>query len=389
MTRVVIIGGSIAGVHCAESLRLQGFAGEVLILAQEAGPPYDRPPLTKEFLRGELDAVAVRLPAAGRLIEMGVEFRESVAATGLDRDSQRVLIDGGHVDYDVAVIASGSRARSLPLFMDVPRVHRIRTLEDAKRLRSAAASSKRAIVIGAGFIGLEVSASLRQMGLEVVVVSDRSHLLTPQLGPYVSDVCRRLHEAAGIKFVIGASVTSVSHSDAGVTVGLTTGESLTGDLIVEGVGAVPNTEWLEGAGLNARGAVTTDAQGRAARHVYAIGDASRWFYPLYQAHICVEHWTNALEQGAVVAADIAGSPDQVPAPLPYFWSDQHGVRMQFAGHLMGGERAELLHGDLDSSFVLGFTRDSGERIAAFGWNATRTFAKYQLELGAMAREITV
>lgn len=368
---------------------MYGFTGEVLILAQETGQPYDRPPLTKEFLRGEIDALALRLPAADRLRELGVELRDSVSATGLDRDRQRVLTDGGHVDYDVVVVASGARPRSLPPCRGVPGVYRIRTLQDAERLRSAAASSTKAVVIGAGFIGLEVSATLRHMGLDVVVVSDRSHLLTPQLAPYISDVCRRLHEAAGIRFVVEASVASVSHSGAGVTVGLTTGEFLTADLVVEGVGVVPNTVWLEGAGLDVRGAVTTDSRGRAAPRVYAIGDASRWYYPRYQAHICVEHWTTALEQGAVVAADIVGSPELPSAPLPYFWSDQHGVRMQFVGHLMGGERVELLHGFLDGgSFVLGFTRDSGERLAAFGWNATRIFARYQQEISTMDREVT-
>jgi NADPH-dependent 2,4-dienoyl-CoA reductase/sulfur reductase-like enzyme len=377
MTRVVIVGGSVAGVHCAESLRMCGFTGEVLILAREAGTPYDRPPLTKEFLRGGIDARALCLPAAERLGALRVEFRESVTATGLDRDRQRVLTDGGHVDYDVLVAATGVRARSLAICKGVPNVHRIRTLQDAERLRSAAASATKAIVIGAGFIGLEVCATLRHMGLDVVVVSDRPHLLTPQLGPYVSDVCRRLHEAAGIRFVMEASVDSVSNSSSGIAMGLTTGESLTADFAVEGVGVVHNTEWLEGAGLELRGAVTADSRGRVAPRIYAIGDASRWYYPRYQSHLCFEHWTSALEQGAVVAADIVGSAEQAPAPLPYFWSDQHGVRMQFAGHLMGGESAELLHGSLDAgSFVLGFRRGSGELLAVFGWNETRAFAKY-------------
>lgn len=328
--RIVIVGAGLAGVRTAERLRELGFDGSITLVGEEAEPPYDRPPLSKQVLRGERELVLLRDPEA--YAELAVDLRLGLRAVSLDPDARAIeLDDGTRATYDALVVATGSRPRLLPGAV-LDGVHVLRTAEDCRRLRASVAAGTRAVVVGGGFIGCEVAASLRLLGLDVTIVELASAPLVGVLGEQLSAHVVRLHEANGVQLRCGVGVDAVEGEGAVTGVRLLDGSLLPADVVVVGLGVSPAVEWLAGSGLSIDNGVSCDAAGRtSAPGVYAVGDVAAWRDPRTGAARRYEHWTSAVDQAAVVARAIVGAATDEPLPVPYFWSDQYKLKIQSLG----------------------------------------------------------
>ena len=306
--RVVIVGAGIAGVRTAEALRDKGFDGDIVLIGDETEAPYDRPPLSKQVLRGEREPFFL-MPAS-----LEVDLRLGVAALGLEGRTLRT--SAGELGFDELVIATGAHPRRLP---GAPGMV-LRTLEDSRRLGALLSPGVRLGIVGAGLIGCEVAASARLLGAEVQVVDVLPLPLVRLLGPVVARRVLDLHMGRGVQFHLGVGVAAASAS----SLLLTDGTDLDVDVVLEAMGVTPTVTWLERSGLDVADGVQCDAVGRAADGVWALGDVARW------GEVRQEHWTSASEQGDLVAAGILGDPVPVIS-VPYWWSDQYDVKLQGLG----------------------------------------------------------
>ncbi|WP_405493799.1 NAD(P)/FAD-dependent oxidoreductase [Streptomyces sp. NBC_00096] len=332
---VVIVGAGMAGVQTAVALREQGWTGPVTLLGAEPHQPYDRPPLSKAVLLGKAEDSAFDVDFE----ELGIELRLGVEVTGLRAADREVDTEAGPVPYGVLVLATGARPLTLPGAEGVPGVHLLRTLDDAARLRPVLAAGSAVVVVGAGWIGAEFATAARGAGCEVTVVEAADRVLAGALPAEVAEPMGRWYEQAGASLLTGARVAAV---EAGRIL-LSDGRSLSAGAVVVGVGARPATDWLAGSGveLGPDGAVVADERLRTSvPGVHAVGDCASFPSGRYGARLLVHHWDNALQGPRVVAADIVagGSGEQVYDPVPYFWSEQFGRFVQYAGH----------HGDSDT-----------------------------------------
>jgi NADPH-dependent 2,4-dienoyl-CoA reductase/sulfur reductase-like enzyme len=329
---VVVVGGGLVAATLTRELRRLGHAGAITIVSDESEVPYDRPPLSKQLLAGTVTPEETRLLKPADLDDLDVMLRLGQAATALDPVTREVaLSDGTRVGYDVLVVATGSRARRLPSVPELSGVHHLRSLADATAIAEALPEVRRLVVIGAGFIGLEVAAVARSRGIEVTVVETAARPLTRVLGEDAGAVVTALHEERGVEVRCSATVVEVRGADGVEGVLLDGGEFLPADLLLVGVGAVPNTEWLAGSGLEVDNGVVCDDRGRTSLpDVYAAGDAARWRNALTGAHQRVEQWQSAIEQASVVADAMTGGT-RMWDTVPYFWSDQYDRKLQFCG----------------------------------------------------------
>jgi NADPH-dependent 2,4-dienoyl-CoA reductase/sulfur reductase-like enzyme len=331
LRRILIIGASLAGVNAAQALREAGFAGEVILLGDEGCLPYDRPPLSKEALASG-DVPPAELRPAAWYADNGIELRLGARALALDAWRRRVtLADGAEAGYDGLIIATGAEPRPLPAPLRAAGVITLRRPEDAAALRSLLAPGVRVVVIGAGFIGLEVAATARSAGARVTVAEVATAPLARAFGEQVGDWLARRHRDAGADVRCGQPVRAVIASGLGYRVVLGDGAVLHADVVVAAAGVSPGVDWLRGSGLRLGDGVLCDAYCRtSAPGVVAAGDVARWYNPLFDEDMRVEHWTNAVEQGRAAALTLLGEGAPY-APVPYFWSDQHGMRIRFAG----------------------------------------------------------
>jgi 3-phenylpropionate/trans-cinnamate dioxygenase ferredoxin reductase subunit len=313
--RVVIVGAGLGGLRTAESLRDKGYADQLLLLGDEAHMPYDRPPLSKHVLRGERDVMWLR--PEDTWAELDVDVRVGTTATGLDLAARQVLTTAGPVEWDALVLATGAQPRRLP---GAPGLV-LRTLDDTRALAPYVAEGRRLAVIGAGLIGCEVAASARAKGAEVHVVDVLPEPMLRVLGPKVAPRMRAVHEQHGVRFHLGTAVEQATAT----SVALADGTELEVDAVLEAMGVVPATQWLEGSGLVLEDGIGCDGLGRAAEGVWAVGDVARW------DGLRQEHWTSAVSQAATVAAGILGEHLPVTGP-PYWWSDQYDVKLSGLGH---------------------------------------------------------
>ena len=386
LERIVVVGASLAGSRAAEALRKQGYDGALLLVGAESHLPYDRPPLSKEVLAGEVEPARTALRDDGHWDDLDVELVLGEPARGLDPRARTVQVGGRDIAYDGLIIATGTRARMLPFGHDLDGVHVLRTLDDAVTLRDALAGRPRVVVIGAGFIGAEVASVARRRGCDVTIIEALLAPLVRGLGPVVGAACGSLHADHGTELRVGVGVEGIDGAGGRVErVRLADGSNLGADVVVVGVGAVPATEWLQGAGLELRDGVVCDptlAVGPPG--VYAAGDCARWPNPgAGRTEMRAEHWTNATEQGVAAAANLLAGPAaaQPFASVPFVWSDQYGTRIQIAGHVAPGDEPEVLVGSVDERAFLAAYRRADRLVAVAALGLIRPFVKFRILLG--------
>jgi NADPH-dependent 2,4-dienoyl-CoA reductase/sulfur reductase-like enzyme len=379
---VAVVGASLAGLSAARSLRKQGYDGRLVVIGDELHRPYDRPPLSKEFLAGTLGEADLSLETDDE--DLRAEWLLGARAAGLDRTERAVrLADGREVRADGIVIATGAVARTLPGSEGLAGVHTLRTLDDARALRDELARGGRLVVIGGGFIGAEVASTAYALGLDVTVVEAAPTPLAGPLGARMGDIVSALHVDHGVRLLCGVGVKGLSGERRVDAVLLEDGRSIPGDIVVVGVGARPCVEWLEGSGVELDNGVKCGADGRTSlAGVVAVGDCANWYDPRAGAHRRVEHWTGARERpDAAIATLLAGGAVEpgVPRP-PYFWSDQYGVKIQFAGHAAAADSVTIEAGAADDRDVLAVYRRAGVPVAVLGMNQPRLFTRWRKQL---------
>jgi NADPH-dependent 2,4-dienoyl-CoA reductase/sulfur reductase-like enzyme len=361
---VVIVGGGLAGWRAAEELRAAGFDGRLTLLSDELHPPYDRPPLSKQLLKADVEANPVHLAREGSdEATLNLDLRRGVRAVGL-RPGVVLTEDGngeaGEVDYDALVIATGVRARELAALSGHPRVHLLRTFDDVLDLRRSLDTAKSMLVVGAGFIGAEVATAAHDRGLAVTVIEALDVPYQRTLGELLGGIVGRMARRYGVTLHTGTGVDALMDGDDSVHVRLSDGTTIEADIAVVGVGTEVNVEWLlDPATPGSPGwekGVTCDGGGRALGlddafgRVYALGDVAAWHDESHDQHLRFEHWTTAVDQAPVVAqtliGDLSGRPRDPAVPLlPYFWSDQFGRKVQLLGRPGLADSVELLHGE--------------------------------------------
>ncbi|MFI6491146.1 NAD(P)/FAD-dependent oxidoreductase [Streptomyces sp. NPDC050564] len=384
MRTVAVVGASLAGLSAARSLRKQGYDGRLLVIGEELHRPYDRPPLSKEFLAGALVEADLALETDDE--NLSAEWLLGTRATGLDRTHRAVrLADGQEIRADGIVIATGAAARALPGSEGLDGVHTLRTLDDARALRDELGRGGRLVVIGGGFIGAEVASTAYALGLEATVVEVAPTPLAGPLGETMGSIVSGLHADHGVRLLCGVGVKGLSGERQVNAVLLEDGRSLPADIVVVGVGASPCVDWLEGSGIALDNGVKCGADGRTSlAGVVAVGDCANWYDPRAGRHRRVEHWTGARERpDAAIATLLAGGAVEpgVPRP-PYFWSDQYGVKIQFAGNAARADSVTIEEGAADDRNVLAVYRRAGDPVAVLGMNQPRLFMRWRKQLAA-------
>ncbi|MER7457875.1 FAD-dependent oxidoreductase [Micromonospora sp. NPDC126480] len=329
----VIVGAGLAGAKAAQTLREEGFAGRVVLLGDDTERPYERPPLSKGLLLGSASRHDVYVHDAGWYDANDVELRTATRVTGIDRDARQVTLAGGErLGYDELLLSTGSTPRRLDVpGADLDGVHYLRTLAESDRIAAALTEEARIVVIGAGWIGLEIAAAARRRGSTVTVVETADLPLQRVLGDEVARVFADLHRANGVTFHFGVGVQQLSGSGRVSSVLLTDGTRLPADAVVVGVGIRPDTRLAEAAGLKVDDGIVTDARLRTSDpHIHAAGDVANAYHPLLGRHVRVEHWANALNGGPAAARSMLGQQVEY-ARLPYFYSDQYDLGMEYSG----------------------------------------------------------
>lgn len=341
---VVVVGAGLGGIRTAEALRSAGYAGRLVVVGAEPHLPYDRPPLSKEYLRG--DRADVSLCDHGFAEAHNVEFRTGTPATGLDIAGRRLELGGTDLGYDRLVIATGLVPRSLPGSEEFTGTHVLRTLDDAAALRAELGAGRRMVVVGAGFIGCEIAATAVALGVDVTIVEPRPVPLCAALGETVGALVGRLHLNAGIDLRCGVGVAGLGGGTRVKTVRLDDGTEIEADLVVSAIGSVPAVAWLAGSGLELADGIVCDERGRTSDpHVWAVGDVAAWYDRAQGRPLRREHWTPVTEQAVIAACDLLGRPPSSERGIAYFWSDQHGVKLQALGDFHPDDDVRIVHDD--------------------------------------------
>jgi NADPH-dependent 2,4-dienoyl-CoA reductase/sulfur reductase-like enzyme len=371
----VIAGASLAGAKAAQTLREEGFAGPITLLGTEQHRPYERPPLSKGYLLGkdERDSIFVHEP--GWYAEHEVDLRLGTTVASLDRGARRLeLADGASIGYDKLLITTGASPRRLPVpGADLDGVLYLRTVDDSERLQAAFRAGGRVVIAGAGWIGLETAAAAREYGCEVTVIELEPTALYRQIGPELGEVFASLHRSHGVTFRFGEGVGELRGSAAAagrVTAVVTSaGSEVPADLVVVGIGAVPNTALAEQAGLAVdNGILVSEGLRTEDPDIFAVGDVANWFNPLLGRRIRVEHWGNALAGGPAAARSMLGQ-DVSYDLVPYFFSDQYDLGMETAGvPEPGGYDDVVYRGDKHSLEFIAFWLNDGAVVAGMNVN---------------------
>ncbi|MER6073370.1 FAD-dependent oxidoreductase [Streptomyces sp. NPDC001817] len=384
MRSITVVGASLAGLSAVRALRAQGYDGEIVVVGEERHTPYDRPPLSKDFLKGDLDADALALGDAEEYAELDVQWLLGERAVRLDPTARTVTLAGGrHVRTEGVVVATGAAPRTLPGADGLAGVHTLRTLDDAQALRAELLNGlPRVVVIGAGFIGAEVASTAHRLGLHVTVVEALNVPLERQLGRRMGLVCSSLHRDHGVGLLCGTGVAGLTGNGRVTGVRLTDGRVLPADVVVVGVGVRPATDWLAGSGVHVDDGVVCDAGcATTVPGVVAVGDVARCPNPFTGRHARIEHWSSAMEQGTTAARTLlSGVPAPAPVTAPYFWSDQYQVRIQLAGHVAPGAEPQVVDGDLDSRCFTAVYRREGAPVAVLSLNQPKLFNRLRRTL---------
>lgn len=365
---IAIIGAGLAGAKAAEAARAQGFDGRLVLIGDERHLPYERPPLSKAVLRGEADPASTEVRPESFYADHDIELVTG-RPSGLDAHRRELSFGYGRpLRFDRAVLATGARPRHLDVpGASLPGVHLLRTLDDALALRDALAVAGRAIVIGAGWIGSEVTASARQLGVDVTLVDPLPLPLHRVLGGTIGAMFRDLHAEHGVDLRLGVGVEAIAGRTAATGVRLTDGSSVDAEVVVVGVGVVPDVELAETAGLAVHDGVTVDAHLRSSvPHVFAAGDVASAWSERYGRHLRVEHWATALHQGGAAGANAAGAAE-LYGRIPSFFSDQYDLGLEYVG-LAGADDDLVIRGDLAARELVALWHHDGQVNAAMNVN---------------------
>ncbi len=385
LRNVVIVGASLAGLRAAETLRHEGFDGTVTVVNGESHLPYDRPPLSKRLLAGELQHDDIQLRKEADYEPLDLDIRFGRLATALDTAAQTLTLDDGEtLPYDGLILATGATPRQIPGTPDLEGIYVLRTLEDSLSVRAELDKTpSRVVVVGAGFIGAEVAATARKRGLEVTILEALPVPLVRALGNHMGAACAAVHADHGVEVRTSTGVDAIEGTGRVERVRLSDGSTLDADIVVVGIGVVPNTGWLEGSGLEIRdGVVCDETLAAGPPGVYCAGDITRWPNQLFDEEMRVEHWTNAAEQGAAAASNLLLGPGNgVPyAPVPFFWSDQYDTRIQFVGRAHGEDEVKVVHGSVDERKFVALYGREGRLVGALGMSMPKLLMPYRKPL---------
>lgn len=364
---VVVVGAGLGGIRVAESLRANDYTGPITLIGAETHPPYDRPPLSKSVLAGDDDRVDLK--PADFFAESSIELRTGERVSAISPDDHTITVeridDPTHSEtlaYDTLILATGLAPRPLPGTAGVAGVHLLRTVDDALALRTEAETASRAVIVGAGFIGCEVAATLSKRGLSVTIVEPAPTPLAVALGEQIGELVTRMHKENGVDMRTGVGVDEVLTDGARVRgVLLADGHEVDADLVVVGIGSTPVVDYLDGSGIalaarESGGGIACDQRGATSvPDVFALGDVANW-RDENGTHRRVEHWTHTVEQATVVAHRVTGSDAMIPASAPYFWSDQYGLKIQVLGTPRASDDVHLVDDD-GTKFLAYYSRD--------------------------------
>ncbi|HET9771926.1 MAG TPA: FAD-dependent oxidoreductase [Acidimicrobiia bacterium] len=386
LDRVVVVGASLAGLSALQTLRDEGFEGELIAVGAEAVLPYDRPPLSKQVLQGTWEPDKTALRDKEQFDALEVAWHLGRRATALDIAGRTVTLDGGEpVSYDGLVIATGATPRRLPGADHLAGIHVLRTLDECLALRQEFETAGRVCVVGAGFIGAEVAASARVRGLEVTVLEALAAPLARAFPPEMGAACAALHVDHGVDLRCGVTVAGFEGDGRVTGVRLGDGTVVEADVVVIGVGVVPETGWLESSGLALDNGVVCDSTcATAAPGVVAAGDIARWPNHLFGETMRVEHWSNAVDQGQAAAKRLLAGPEEAAdfTPVPYFWSDQYDAKIQFLGRCCPTDEVRVVDGSVaEGRFVALFGRE-GRLVGALAFSRPRLLMAYRKLLAA-------
>ncbi len=382
---IVMVGAGLAAAKAAETLRSDGFDGRVVVVGAEPQPPYLRPPLSKEYLRAESAPTDAFVHPEDWYAEQRVELRTSARVEAIEPAANAVVLPGGErLTYDRLLLATGASPRRLLVpGSHLAGIHYLRTMADADAIRRAAARARRVAVVGGGWIGAEVGASLRAMGLDVTLILDGAALLDRVLGPEVASVYDQLHLEQGVRIVAGQRAVAFHGTDAVRWVETTDGGRVDADLVIVGIGAVPRTRLAEAAGLDVVDGIIVDERLETrVPGVFAAGDVAAAWHPSLGTRLRVQHWDNARRQGPTAARNMLGASEAYDR-LPYFYSDQFDLSMEYVGHAPSWDRV-VIRGDTASRRFLAFWLREGRVVAGMSANTPKVIGAMRTLIGTEA-----
>ncbi|MXN65166.1 pyridine nucleotide-disulfide oxidoreductase [Stappia sp. GBMRC 2046] len=385
--RIVVLGAGQAAAQLVQSLRQNGHEGEIVLIGDEPHPPYQRPPLSKKYLMGEVGNDTLELRPSSFYETQSVELHLGVKAEAVDREKKLVKTSGGEeIAYDRLVFATGTRARGLPLAgADLPGVVSLRTIADVDAIRPALEGEGRIAIVGGGYIGLEVAAVARSLGREVTVLEGLDRVMKRVVSPVISDFYQKLHHDNGVDIRLNVAIEAFEGTARVEAVRFADGSRLDCDLVLVAVGAAPNDELAAACGLDVSDGILVDGAGRTSDEaVYAAGDCTRFFSARYGRSIRLESVQNAIDQAKAVAADICGK-DVDYDPVPWFWSDQYHVKLQIAGLSQGYDEAITVGDPASGSFYVAYLKDE-KLIAVDSINHARSHMMARRAMGESWRD---
>ncbi|MEH2549291.1 3-phenylpropionate/trans-cinnamate dioxygenase ferredoxin reductase subunit [Bradyrhizobium sp. AZCC 2262] len=380
---VLIIGASVAGVGAANELRRCGFLGRITLVDAQAHLPYDRPPLSKAALQVEVALPDLLFHDRGHYARSKIDLQLGSAVQRLDLHTRTVSLESGQsLTAKRIIIATGARARPFHADRCTGTVHLLRGLDDATQLRALFRPGKRLVVIGGGFIGAEVASTASSLGLDVVVIEAARLPFERILGSQIAARLADLHVQAGVELLCGVAVERIERAACGQRVFIADDMRIDADVVVAGLGSLPNVEWLASSGLELSNGILCDEKGRTgAQGIFAAGDVAAWLDPLSGLHVRHEHWTAAREQARIVAQSISGG---IGTPwrdfVPYFWSDLYGVRLQMLGSAVDADDIRIVHQDNEKRAFVAEYHKAGELIGVVGCNAGAKTMRYGARL---------